>query len=93
MLCSWDGYCERVSGRSDQAWWFAQVRDLSPRGVGLVVRHRFEPGTLLLVELSSGDQHASQTFRARVIHATSEEDGWLLGCVFPNVLEEGETKH
>jgi hypothetical protein len=87
-----EGYCEGASGHSDEVWWLAQVRDLTPRGIGLLVQHRFEPGTLLLIELSSVDHCVNQTFRARVVHATLEEGGWLLGCVYPNVLEEAGTK-
>ncbi len=90
QLCNWEGYCERTSGSSDQLWWFARVRDLSAHGIGLLLKHRFEPGTQLLVEVGAPEQHRSQRFRARVAHATPEPDGWLMGCEFVNALEGEE---
>jgi hypothetical protein len=89
QLSNWEGRCERTSGTSDQLWWFAQVHDLSATGVGLLLRQRFEPGTRLLIELVSPDQHWVQRFHARVVHATPEKEKWLVGCMFESA---GETQ-
>lgn len=89
-LCDWEGYCERMGGRSDQLWWFARVRDLSAHGIGLFLKHCFEPGTLLLIELASPDRQRSHRFRAQVVRAKPEADGWLMGCAFLNILSPEE---
>jgi hypothetical protein len=88
QVSSWEGSCERLSGRSDHLWWFAQVRDLSAQGIGLVLKHRFDPGVLLLVEMTSPDLQRSQRFQAQVVHTTPIPEGWLVGCAFLNVLGE-----
>ena len=73
-----------------RAAWPATVRDLSTKGVGLILPRAFAPGTLLMVMLrSSIDQASFHTLSAMVIHATPQEDGqWLIGCEFIGQLPQ-----
>ena len=78
-----------------KAWepaWPGRVHDISPTGVGLILQHRFAPGTALLVDLRETAGALLRTIRARVVHATAIlDDGipcWLLGCVFDRPLDE-----
>jgi hypothetical protein len=82
--------CHPIAAARDDPW-PAQVRDLSPGGIGLLIKRRFEPGTLLAVELQSMTQSFSRTLVARVIHAKSQGGGdWVIGCILASRLDEDE---
>jgi hypothetical protein len=60
--------------------WFGTVQDVSPAGIGLVANERLEPGTVLIVELSSETNEMMQ-LPVRVVHASQEaDDQWMIGC-------------
>jgi hypothetical protein len=67
------------------------VRELTAGGIGLMIKRRFEPGTLLAVELQSSTTDFSRTLVARVIHAKSQGGGdWVIGCILASKLDEEE---
>jgi hypothetical protein len=70
------------------------VQDISPAGVGLLLQHRFRPGTSLTVELRTAAGELLRTIRVRVVHATADMVGaskfWLLGCAFHEPLSDEE---
>ncbi|HYT93822.1 MAG TPA: PilZ domain-containing protein, partial [Gemmataceae bacterium] len=74
--------------------WPGRVRDISLGGVGLLLRHRFRPGTILEVELRSNTGALLRAVSVRVVHATAVlMDGnpcWHLGCAFPQPLSDEE---
>lgn len=75
----------------DYIFWTARARDISAAGIRLVVGHRFEPGTMLAVELLSAKQAMAREIAARVIYATAlSGSGWMIGCEFVNQLSEAE---
>ncbi len=82
------------AGTAREPAWPGRVRDLSPGGIGLLLQHRFRPGTTLVIDLREGTGARRQTVRARVVHATAVlDDGnpcWLLGCAFDEPLSEEE---
>jgi hypothetical protein len=84
----------RWRGRAPDVGWPGRVRDVSRGGVGLILRHRFRPGTHLTVELRDGVGRPLGTVPVRVVHATAvSADGsacWLLGCAFEESLTEEE---
>jgi hypothetical protein len=60
----------------------ALVRDISCGGAGLVVRHAFSPGTVLVVKLG-GPGEDSEPVLARVVTVGPCGQGkWLLNCAF-----------
>jgi hypothetical protein len=81
-------------GHSREVGWPARVRDISRGGLGLVLRHRFRPGTHLTIELRAPSGAALRTVTARVAHATAAlVDGspcWVVGCSFAEPLAEDE---
>jgi hypothetical protein len=80
--CDRDGSCLPVQAEANLSW-SARVLNISQGGVALLLRRRFEKGTLLTVELQRSDQHPSDPFMARVVHVTPQPDGgWLIGCAF-----------
>ncbi len=93
FVCDLEASCQ-PAGTMKDAGWPAKVRDVSAGGVGLLLKHRFKPGTTLDVELRDGAGPVECSLRARVGHATSVfvegDQYWLTGCVLETSLSEGE---
>jgi hypothetical protein len=71
--------------------WPASIRDISPKGLGLVLHRRFERGAGLAVELPGPDGKPVDTLLTRVMHITALSGGrWLLGCAFVSELSDDE---
>jgi hypothetical protein len=84
----------RPLGRFRDAGWAGTARDISQGGVGLVMRHRFRPGTALTVEIRGPTGALMSTVRVRVVHASAVVvDGdpcWLVGCAFSQPVSDEE---
>jgi len=85
-----DTFCQAGLGTSDQFWWFAKVIDISLEGVGLVTNQGFKPGEHLFVELAAADGSVARTLQVRVVHASEQPGGWILGCSFVDKLDAQE---
>jgi hypothetical protein len=82
--------CQPAVGQST-IFWQAQVRDISSLGVGLMLRHKVEPGMLVTINLENLAQRVVRTVLARVIFATAQPDGsWHVGCAFTFELSDEE---
>jgi c-di-GMP-binding flagellar brake protein YcgR len=67
----------------------AQVLDISPSGLRLLVEREMENGTLLSVELHNGAGTRGPTMLACIVHVNCLGDkGWVLGCNFIRSLNE-----
>jgi hypothetical protein len=78
--------CHLVAGVGETLW-PARVLELSPAGIRLRLRRRFEPGTFVLLELANGARIFSCALVMRVTHATEEGDGAVaLGGAFARKL-------
>lgn len=86
-----DAACQPVMAR-DGSPWAGQVVNISRGGIGLVLDRRFEPKTLLVIDLESPQENVSRTLLARVVHSTRRDTGWLLGCAFISELDEDDLK-
>lgn len=84
--------CRSTGGRD--VGWPGTVRDISQGGIGLLLTHRFQPGTELTVELRDASGAVRRVLRVRVIHAAAANiggnSGWRLGCAFDTPLTEEE---
>jgi hypothetical protein len=69
-----------------------RIRNVSQRGLGLLVSTRVAPGSFIAVKVQGPRQKAPCILRARVIHATFLADVrvWLIGCVFRSELRKEE---
>jgi len=85
-------YCQKGRGDLDQVWWMGNVRNLSGNGIGLVIQHHFEPGTILTLELENSAKTFSHTLQVQVVRAIQQPDGWFLGCTFVKELTEDEVQ-
>jgi hypothetical protein len=69
----------------------AQVTNISPSGIHLIVREPAQPGNLLNVQLENSQGKGSLVILACVVHVSTTEKGqWALGCTFIRELEDKE---
>ncbi|HEY7327083.1 MAG TPA: PilZ domain-containing protein [Gemmataceae bacterium] len=84
------GSCQSLSKQRELGW-EAIVRDISCTGIGLLLPRRFEPGTLLAVEIAEETNEQKRLFVARVVRTSRQsEGGWLIGCRLASSLTEDE---
>jgi PilZ domain len=84
--CDRDGSCVPVLA-GHNLHWSARVLNISQGGVALSLRRRFEPGTLLTVEIQRADDQPPEPITTRVVRVTAQPDGnWLIGCAFTNPI-------
>jgi hypothetical protein len=83
--------CKPVAGlttKESELRWSGTIRDVSRGGIGLILSRRFEPGTLLILELASAGKE-SRHLALRVVHARAERKGdWTVGCAFVCPISE-----
>jgi serine/threonine protein kinase len=73
--------------------WSARVRDVSATGVALLLPRRFEPGTILSVELGATAESPSCTLHVRVVRQSRQPGKkWLLGCAFAGPIGDQEAQ-
>jgi len=76
-----------------QTTWEAQVYDLSVTGIGLFLSRRFEPGSVLTVDLTSGAGDVKRTREIRVVRvAPADRGGWFLGGTLTEKLSKEELR-
>jgi hypothetical protein len=73
--------------------WTGQVHDISSGGLALVLGRRFEPRTVLAVDLDAPEKGRVRRLFVRVVraHALSPRR-WLHGCVFARRLSDEEVQ-
>jgi hypothetical protein len=69
-----------------------RVKDVSPRGIGLVSSRPVERGTLLALESLTGLAKGGRNLVARVAHVTPHDGEYLIGCEFDETLSEDEVR-
>jgi hypothetical protein len=67
----------------------ARLNNVSRNGLAVVVDRRWDPGTVVIIELPLGEEVTLT--RARVVHATPQLGGrYLVGCVFDTPLNDAQ---
>jgi PilZ domain len=86
-----------AEGSLKDAGWPAKVSDISAGGIGLILRHRFQPGAPLVIELRNASNQLLRLVQVRVRHArpviAQGDQCWLVGCIFVPPLSEEELQH
>jgi serine/threonine protein kinase len=73
--------------------WDARVCDLSIGGIGLLLTRRFEPGSVLTVDLSAGDSATKLTRQLRIVRVEPVAGhGWFLGAILMEKLSKEELR-
>jgi hypothetical protein len=81
----------RLMQRSKYKRHEAVIYDVSPRGLGLLIACKLEPGITIAIFLKQDLSQASDIVSAKVTHATAQPDGrWLVGCSLSRRLSDGE---
>lgn len=71
--------------------WPVEVTDVSRSGIGMRVERRFEPSSLLEIDLQSVVPHLDRTLLATVRNVRNHPDGdWVVGCSFARPLDDEE---
>jgi hypothetical protein len=71
----------------------AELIDLSPAGVGLLLDREIDAGTALTVSLKRTDGKPDRTVIACIVYLASRSDGkWAAGCHFMHELRESEMR-
>jgi hypothetical protein len=85
--------CHETGGGHDIGW-PGMVHDISAGGLALLLRHRFKPGTLLLVDLKAASGQLLRTVQVRVIYAVPTrshgDHWWRVGCVLLAELKDDD---
>jgi hypothetical protein len=85
-----EAYCRSVAAVKDDPW-PARVREIKSGSISLLLTRRFEPGTLLVIELEKKEQSLSHTLVGRVHKAALSSNGsWELGCTLANKIAEDD---
>jgi hypothetical protein len=80
--------CGEVSGEKDNGV-SAEICDISQGGLQIIALRRFEPGTLLSVELPSSTGEKAIAMLACVVRTQPHgESEWKMGCRFSSELSE-----
>ena len=78
-------------GAAEGAAFDAKILNLSPSGIGVLVKHLVEAGSLLSVDLVNGEGATVKTILACAVHVTGHPGGeYSLGCNFIRQLQEEE---
>jgi hypothetical protein len=87
----WDAPMVRVLPKPTfQAMW-AVVLDVSQRGLGLLLCHPLEVGTVVAIQLQRKRIGMSGILSGRIIHCTRQDNKtWRIGCHLSRNLSEEE---
>jgi hypothetical protein len=86
------GDCQPVTANEAGNRWPVHALDISTSGVGLLLGRRFEPGTLLAVELHRHAKHTAYLPLARVCRVVRFKEHWLLGCAWEGTVAVEEIR-
>jgi hypothetical protein len=72
--------------------WLGKVHNASPGGIALLLKQRFEPGTLLSIEMATKPDERHHVL-VRVAHATPAGKGhWIISGSFASPLSQEELR-
>ena len=75
----------------DTDFWPARLADVSAAGLALVLSRRYEPGTLLTVEVRLSPKDYAPPLAVRVVRVSpAPTGGWLTAATFDSLLSEEE---
>jgi hypothetical protein len=74
----------RIAVATEEGLWPARIENLSRSNIALRLRRRFEPGTLVGIEVLNAS--LARSILAVVIRAERDKQHWILGCEFANLL-------
>jgi hypothetical protein len=83
IMCQLEGQCRPMDSLQLSAHWPVTIRDICAGGCQLLLSRRFEPGTLLVIDVHDEQNQPTRMLLARVARVGSLARGrWILGCTF-----------
>jgi len=83
--------CQLQAAPCGDPWMMGNSEDISLTGFGFVLHRRFDPGSLLTIDLQRTTGDSWGTLKARVLYCTPQADGnWRLGCILVPAWSEEE---
>lgn len=74
--------------------WPLVVHDVSVGGVGILLARRFEPNTVLSIELAVSGSEPPKRFKCKVVRVQAESAGhWVHGCTFLNPMSKDDVNN
>src|SRR5262249_28305277 len=71
--------------------WLGAVRNISLTGIGFTTSREFDPGRVLIIEVSDDLTGITLRLSARVVHARPKrKQRWMIGCEFLSPLSQEE---
>jgi hypothetical protein len=87
-------YCQPMSASTTEeveTGWWGKLDNISSGGLAVRVSRPFEPGTLLIIELSDKTKRLTRSFPVQVVHSNAVGNRlWIIGCEFIRPLSEEE---
>lgn len=84
--------CQAMKGHKDLVW-PAVIKDISTRGIRLEIGRRFEPGTLLLVDLHACNGETLRRLMLKTVYLQKVSDNtWLVGGTFISRLGDSDLR-
>jgi len=81
-------FCRQAIGGPEMCW-SGVIQNISRGGMRLLMHRRFEPGSLLKMDVPLPVEQPTPYLMSRVIYATLQPNGsWALGCAFTEELDE-----
>src|SRR5438445_3860145 len=81
-------FCRQAIAGPEMCW-SGIIQNISRGGIRLLMHRRFEPGSLLKVDVLLPVEQPTPYLMSRVIYATLQPDGiWALGCAFTEELDQ-----
>ena len=85
------GLSRGEGGAAGEDVWPLVVHDVSVGGVGILLARRFEPNTVLSIELASSQSEPPKRFRCKVVRVQPEGAGhWVHGCTVLNPMSKDD---
>ncbi|MBL8796020.1 MAG: PilZ domain-containing protein [Planctomycetia bacterium] len=91
-ICERKGQCQPITVLEAGNQWPMQTLDISASGVSVVLCRRFEPGTLLAIDICDPTQEPMTMPLARVRHVEANGPSWQLGCAWAEALEGSDLR-
>ncbi len=92
-VCALDGDCQPITALEAGNHWPARAADVSAAGVALILSRRFEPGTLLAIELEVPGADTAYMPLACVRYVQPLGQHYQLGCVWSKPLSPEEVRN
>ena len=89
--CRFEGQCKPVGNLHNASSWPVTLQNISQGGFQLTMSRRYEPGTLLVVEVNTPREDSPRRLLGKVVRVTMPSKGrWVHGCALSAPLAKDD---